>query len=337
MIGVDEATSCGEERWDDARPMPFDAGGPGGYAGPPRLQHLWDYRLRPGDQIEIVYLITRRQRGGAYRLTPGDEVLIESTTDPDINRGTMERGLTVQPDGTLTLLNIGPVHAAGLTVPQLRDVLNDRYSIYNRFPDINVTPVRVNTLAEDIRNAIGGQSGFNQQTINVTVTPDGSIRLPGLGRVMVQALTLDEVKREINLRYEEIVVGIDVEPILAAQAPHVVSVLGQVNTPGRIELNGPTTVLSAIAAAGGHRPGGNLRQVVVFRRADDWRMISTMLDLQGAVLGKRPTPADEIWLRDGDVIIIPDKPITRFNQWVGQIFTDGLYRVVPIQGAFLEL
>jgi polysaccharide export outer membrane protein len=138
------------------------------------------------------------------------------------------------------------------------------------------------------------------------------------------------LKREINLRYGELVVGIDAEPILTAQAPHFVHVLGQVGAPSRVALDGPTTVLGAIASAGGHLPDGNLRQVVIMRRAEDWRLVSTMLDLQGAVYGKRPTPADEIWLRDGDVIIIPDKPITRLNNWIRQVFTEGIYQIYPV-------
>ncbi len=332
MIGVDCQDQCGAEaRWRDIRPMPFDAYGPGGYAGPSRFAHLSEYRLRPGDSIQVLYLITRRQKVGEYRLTPGDEVLIESGTDEDLTRGTLENGLLVQPDGTITVRMLGQVHAAGLTVTQLREILDDEYSRFVKQPAIDVTPVKTNTLAEDIRNAVGGQSGFNQQAITVRVMPDGKIRLPGIGEICVQGFSLNQLKREINLRYGEIVVGIDTEPILTEQAPHFVHVLGQVNLPGRVQLESPTTVLSAIASAGGHQVGGNLRQVVVFRRAEDWRLISTVLDLQGAMLGKRPTPADEIWLRDGDVIIVPDKPITRFNNWAQQIFTDGVYRILPIQ------
>ncbi|TWU51883.1 polysaccharide biosynthesis/export family protein [Rubripirellula reticaptiva] len=332
MIGVDCRDNCGAEaRWRDIRPMPFDAYGPGGYAGPSRFAHLSEYRLRPGDQVQVLYLITRRQRTGEYKLTPGDEVLIESGTDADLTRGSLESGLMVQPDGTITVRMLGQVHAAGLTVAQLREILDEEYSKFVKQPSIDVTPVKTNTLAEDIRNAVGGQSGFNQQSITVEVTPDGKVRLPGIGEVCVQGFSLNQLKREINLRYKEIVVGIDTEPILTQQAPHQVHVLGQVNQPGRIQLDAPTTVLGAIASAGGHQIGGNLRQVVVFRRAEDWRLISTVLDLQGAMLGKRPTPADEIWLRDGDVIIVPNKPITRFNNWAQQIFTDGLYRIFPVQ------
>ena len=193
-----------------------------------------------------------------------------------------------------------------------------------------MTPVQTNTLAEDIRSAVGGRSGLQQQSLTVTVMPDGKIRLPGIGGLCVQGFSLPELKKEINLRYRELVVGLEVEPILTQQADHFVYVLGQVGNPNRIQLTGPTTVLGAISQVGGHLSGANMRQVVVLRRAEDWRLISTMLDLQGAVYGKRPSPTDEIWLRDGDVVIVPARPIVRLDNWIEQIFTNGVYRVVPI-------
>ncbi|MFG0289347.1 MAG: polysaccharide biosynthesis/export family protein [Rhodopirellula sp. JB044] len=333
MMGVDCATACGSEaRWQDMRPMRFDAYGPGGYAGPSRMQHLAKYHIRPGDEIQIVYLVTRRQDNGQYRLMPGDEVSIESIADEDLDRGTLQNGLLIQPDGTITVRLLGQIQAAGLTVEGLRTLLEREYEAFYDDPAIDVTPVRTNTLAEDIRAAVGGLGGFTAQAITVTVMPDGHIRLPGIGGVNVQGFTLEQLKREINLRYAEVVVGLEVEPILTQQAPHFVYVLGQVGQPGRQELTAPTTVLGAIAAAGGHLPGGNLRQVVIFRRAEDWRLISTMLDLNGAIRGKRPTPADEIWLRDGDVVIVPERPIQVFNNFVNQVFTEGIYGIIPFGG-----
>ena len=91
-------------------------------------------------------------------------------------------------------------------------------------------------------------------------------------------------------------------------------------------------MLAALAQAGGHNVGANLRQVVVFRRAEDWRLVSTVLDLRGAVLGKAPLPADEIWLRDGDVVIVPASPIRLFDNCVSQVFTNGIYGIVPFGG-----
>ena len=338
MMAVDCAGNCGaEKRWKDMCPsQSFGAYGQGGYAGPARLAHLGVYRLRPGDQLQVIYLITRRQAEGDYRLAPGDELLIESVADADLQRGTLERGLIIQPDGTITARLLGQVHAAGLTVGQLRDVLESKYKTLYDEPSIDVTPVKTNILAEDIRNAVGGASGLQQQALNVTVMPDGKIRLPGIGGLCVQGFSLPELKREINLRYRELVVGLEAEPILTQQADHFVYVLGQVATPNRIQLNAPTTVLGAIAQAGGNLPGGNMRQVVVFRRAEDWRLVSTMLDLQGAVYGKRPTPSDEIWLQDGDVVIVPDKPIQRLDNWLELVFTNGIYRAFPVNFNFPE-
>lgn len=333
IMGVDCATCVGEERWSQIKRMPFGEYGPGGYAGPSRFAHLSAYRLRPGDEIQVIYLITRRQENGEYRLAPGDQLMIESIADEDLLRGTLERGLEIQPDGTISVRLLGQVHAAGLTISQLRKVLEAQYEKFYDQPAIDVTPVRTNTLAEDIRNAVGGQSGLGQQSINVTVMPDGIVRLPGVGGVCVQGLTLAEMKKEVNLRYNEVVVGLETEPILEAQAPHFAHVLGEVATPSRIELDGPTTVLSAIATAGGHNAGANLRQVVVLRRAEDWRLISTVLDLSGVVGGRRPTPADEIWVRDGDVIILPSKPIILFDNWIQQVFVNGIYGAIP-QGIF---
>jgi polysaccharide export outer membrane protein len=107
--------------------------------------------------------------------------------------------------------------------------------------------------------------------------------------------------------------------------------LGEVGQPGRFELEGPTTVMGAIAMAGGWQIGGNLRQVVVFRRGPDWRLMATMLDLRGALYGRRPTPADDVWLNDSDIVLIPKTPIQQADEFIEQVFTRGVYGVVPVE------
>jgi polysaccharide biosynthesis/export protein len=94
--------------------------------------------------------------------------------------------------------------------------------------------------------------------------------------------------------------------------------------------------MQAITMAGGHLNGANLRQVVVFRRGDDWRLMASMLDVQGSLYGKRPTPADEIWLNDSDIVIVPKTPIRVADEWISEFFTNGLYAMFP-QFAFGNL
>ena len=162
------------------------------------------------------------------------------------------------------------------------------------------------------------------------VLEDGTVRLIGIGAVCVQGLTIEEVKREVNLRYRDIAPGISIEPTISEYAPSFVFVYGQVTQPNRYQLNGPTTVTQALALAGGVNARGNAREIVIFRRAEDWRYIATRVDLRGVHLGKVPTAADEIEVSDSDLIIVPLTPIARFNDLVDQVFRQGIYGIFPL-------
>ena len=121
----------------------------------------------------------------------------------------------------------------------------------------------------------------------------------------------------------------DVTVILLQRAPRFIYVLGEVAQPGRFQLEGPTTVMGAIALAQGWNIGANMRQVVVFRRGHDWRLKATMLDVRGALYGRRPVPADEIWLNDSDIVVVPKMPIQAVNEFIELVFVRGLYSIFP--------
>jgi polysaccharide export outer membrane protein len=143
-------------------------------------------------------------------------------------------------------------------------------------------------------------------------------------------LSLSELKREVEERYRDLVgQGVEVTPVLLSRAPRYVYVLGEVVTPGRFSLEGPTTLMQAVALAGGWKIGGNLREIVVFRRKDDWRLMATKLDLRGALFGERPCPPDEIWLRDSDIVIVPKNHLQRADDLIELVFTRGLYGILP--------
>lgn len=329
-IGIDAPSAC--QCWRCPQSAPFNVYGPGNYAGPARLAPIAQYRLRAGDQVQLTFLIKTVRTDGPYRLVVGDELLIESEADEKLTRGTLDSGLEIQPDGTITLRFIGQVHAAGQTIAQLRKVLEQMYTQYYEEPSIDVTPVATGNVARQIREAISGSEGFNPQQTEQTITPEGTIRLPRIGAVPAQGLTLSELKREINYRYDAIDAGLEIEPVLLEQAPHSIYVLGEVVTPGQFDLTRPTTLLGSLALAGGYVPGANLRQIVVFRRGYHWELIATTLDVRAALLGKDSRAIDEIWLQDGDVVIVPPMPIRLFDRFVDQVFTQGIYGIVPFAG-----
>lgn len=328
VSGIDCAQDpAGEKRWSDAVGIDFGPLWHGEYIGPVRLPALLEYRLRVNDEVTIIYLPNRQKTVEEYKLSVGDELSINSVSDETIKRDK----IPIQPDGAIILPYLeSPIQAAGKSIPALRKELEIAYKKYFVNPAINLEPFKVNTLVEDLKDAVNGPFAPGGRALVATVNPDGKIQLPGLGGVYVLGMTLEEIKREINLRYRDKVVGIDVEPRLTRTATHVCFVFGEVNRPGRIDMDRPTTVTQILAQAEGVRLGANTRQVVIFRRAEDWRLISTVLDLRGAHLGKRPNPSDEIWLRDGDLVIVPPRPITRVNNAIQQVFTEGIYRVVPL-------
>ena len=326
ITGVDsnDCLGCGEPTWSMRGPLPFDLFSHGEYIGPCRTPHVPQYRLRPNDELELVFRLTRQRSGRAYRLTVGDQIRVESLADEKL-----DRELEVQPDGTIAVRLLGQVMASGRTTDQLRRDLEKRYKKYYRVPSITVTPVQVNTRLEDLRATVDSRQGQGGQSRLVTVTPDGTVALPGLGSVRAQCLTLDELGAEINARYAEFVDGIEVTPVLSERAPRFVYVLGEVVEGGRFEMVGPTSVMQALALAQGWNVGGNLRQVIVFRRAHDWRLMATKIDIRGAVFGKSPIPSDEIWLRDGDIVVVPKSPIKSTVDAIDLIATRGVYAIAP--------
>lgn len=324
--GVDcSQCPCGKEpRWADWRPIPWEVFAQGEYVGPHRAPHVFEYRLRVDDAIQIVYRLTRRVSSHPYELNVGDRIRIESVTDE-----TVQREVIIQPDGAITDHLLGQVQAAGLTIQELENVLEARYTKYLKVPTVTVTPIAINTRLEDLRNTVDARQGAGGQIFRARVTPEGTVQLPAIGSVPAQGLTLEELKREIDQRYAQIVDGIEVTPILEQRAPRFIYVVGEVTTSGRFEMTQPTTAMQAIALAGGWRNGGNLRQIVIFRRAEDWRLLATRLDLNGALLGKRPCPADEIWLRDSDIVVVPKNPLRRADDMIELVFSRGIYGVAP--------
>jgi polysaccharide export outer membrane protein len=88
--------------------------------------------------------------------------------------------------------------------------------------------------------------------------------------------------------------------------------------------------MQAIALAGSWNVGANLNQVVVFRRDANWCLMATRLDIRGALYGKRPCPADEIWIRDSDIVVVPKTPILVADEFIELVFTRGIYGVFPV-------
>jgi len=324
-VNCDASGGCGECGWGALGPIPWQQYAQGEYVGPARTAHVSEYRLRVDDELEAIYRVTREPTARPYELQVGDIIGLQSFADENLNRE-----LIVLPDGTVTLRLLGQVRADGQTVEQLRNHIEDLYKKYYKVPAITVTPLKVNTRLEDLRATVDSRYGTGGQRTRARIVPDGTIALPAMPKVPAQGLTLSELKKEIDERYARNFPGMEVTPQLVTRAPRYVYVVGEVQAPGRYVLEAPTTVMQAISLAGSWRVGANLNQVVVFRRGDDWQLMATKLDIRGALYGKRPCPADEIWLSDSDIVVVPKSPILVADDAIELVFTRGIYGVLPL-------
>ena len=133
----------------------------------------------------------------------------------------------------ITVRLLGQVHAAGQHGDAAPRRAGGAYKKYYKVPSITVTPIKVNTQLDDLRNVVDRRYGpGGGQGANVRVAPDGTISLTAIGYVRAQGLTLNELRQEINERYREKIEGMEIIPVLNARAPRYCYVLGEVRSPG---------------------------------------------------------------------------------------------------------
>lgn len=88
---------------------------------------------QPSDLKKISAAPAVQMKTPAYIVKPGDQLDIRFFYNPELNET-----VTVRPDGFISLQLIDDVKAAGLTVPQLDDLLTQRYEKELRKPSVTV-------------------------------------------------------------------------------------------------------------------------------------------------------------------------------------------------------
>jgi polysaccharide export outer membrane protein len=150
-----------------------------------------------------------------------------------------------------------------------------------------------------------------------TVQPDGYVSAPVVGELKVAGLTLPQAREAIvaaaGRRLRDPEVYVDLKEF---DKPRF-TVAGEVGTPGRFALNGRTTVLEAIATAGGLKTSSKHSQVLLLRPLDPQRAAATLLDVKRMM--RADGAAGNIAIAAGDVLVVPQNRISkveRIVRWV---------------------
>lgn len=142
--------------------------------------------------------------------------------------------------------------------------------------------------------------GVEQLERRVRVAADGTIALPLIGGVPAAGLTIDGLEREIARRLADgFVKDPQVSVFVEEYRSRRVSVSGAVREPGSFEILRPTTLLEALALAGGVRADEAAGRIQVVRPDGGLAIEVDRLALQGGVL------ENNLALRPGDLVHVP--------------------------------
>lgn len=140
-----------------------------------------------------------------------------------------------------------------------------------------------------------------QLSQSVQVRPDGKITLPLLGDIDATERTPLELRDSITKSLKEYVTNPTVTVIVVEALASRVYVMGEVTHPGTMELHGPTTILQALAMAGGFKEFANTKDVKVLRPKGGTGVETIHFNYKDVLTGD----AKPFYLRSGDTVVVP--------------------------------
>lgn len=152
-------------------------------------------------------------------------------------------------------------------------------------------------------------SEFNQ---SVTVQPDGFITLKGVEKQMyAQGMTVPELRESIHGAYAAMLHNPEVTVVLKEfDRPYFIAG-GEVARPGKYDLRSETTVVEAVAIAGGFTGQARHSQVVLFRHVSGAVVEARLLDIK-RMLNSHDLRED-VHLHPGDMLFVPQSTISKIR------------------------
>jgi polysaccharide biosynthesis/export protein len=139
-----------------------------------------------------------------------------------------------------------------------------------------------------------------QLSQSLQVRPDGKITLPLLGDLQASGLTPIELRDRIGTSLKEYVTNPVVTVIVTEAVAPTVFVMGEVNNPGSIAMQGPLSVMQALAMAGGFKDFANTKNIRILRHSK--RGTETVpFNYKDALKGE----GEVVMLAPGDTVIVP--------------------------------
>lgn len=160
--------------------------------------------------------------------------------------------------------------------------------------------------------------GNSELNVRYNITPDGYIIVPGLGRIMLSGLNVQQAESKIRNQFSSIYSDLDSATpgtFLAISVGNVrtikVNVMGEVMAPGTYTLSSFASAFHALYVSGGPSKIGSLRNIRVFRAGKNVAAV----DLYDYLMNANNT--NDINLQEGDIVMV--EPYSTLAQVTGEI------------------
>ncbi|NRO97327.1 exopolysaccharide biosynthesis protein [Paraburkholderia sp. NMBU_R16] len=195
--------------------------------------------------------------------------------------------------------HIGPQDILGITVwdhPELTTPQGTSFSSGG-----NTTQTIAGALAQPYTTALPGQADPYGQT----VSSDGSIFFPFVGRVHVAGQTPQQVRDRLAAALTPYIHNPQLDLRVLAYRSQRVQVTGDVRSPGPLAITDvPLTLVDAITRSGGATDNADLQRVRLTRGGKSYSLDANGLLDRGEV-------SQNVMLQDGDIVNIPDRTDSR--------------------------
>jgi len=249
----------------------------------------------------------------------------------------------VRPDGRTSFPFIGDIKVAGLTVEEVRRIINEKYRYYVRNLEITVVIERVVNPTIYVSGEVNGPGDLSitgplylSQVISrakgLTPTADGKsvmvIRRFGVSKPVVFRTDLNAVLLRGDIS-KDVLLTEDDMVYVPRSARSRFFVCGEVNFPGVYPIfpEEPLTLAQAISMANGFRVTAALNSIMILRRVEGQPPKAFQVDFK-KVLDSGDMSQD-ILIQKNDVIFLPKTFISKTGDFIEQWFTRGLYSLFP--------
>lgn len=137
----------------------------------------------------------------------------------------------------------------------------------------------------------------------VPVRPDGMISMALAGDVKAAGLTVKQLQESLKKQLTAFVSSPEVSVTVQEFRSQKFNIMGMVAKPGSYPLTGPTTILDALALAGGFRDFAKTKKIYVLRTDADGKQVKLFFNYNEVIKGNQMNT--NVPIEPRDTIVVP--------------------------------